>query len=72
MKVYVAIQYHENENDYAVLYTSTNFHRAISKAQELLMMLVPCFGHINSSIYDDSAFFSINDFHVNVVETELE
>lgn len=72
MKVYVAIQYHEHKDNYAVLFTSTNFHHAIHEAQELLITLVPCFGHINSSIYDDSAFFSINDFHIDVVETELE
>lgn len=72
MKVYVAIQYHECENDATVFGVSTSFDSLLNKAKDSIIYHMPCFSSMNCSQDANWAYLSVGDFHIDIIEKELE
>ena len=73
MKVYVAIQYHECEDDAAVFGVSTSFDSLLHKAKECIIQShLSCFSSMNYSQGTNWASLSANGFHIDIMEEELE
>ena len=73
MKVYVAIQYYECENDATVFGVSTSFDSLLNKAKDsIIQYRLPCFSSMNCTQGKNWASLSANDFHIDIIEEELE
>ena len=73
MKVYVAIQYHECEDDATVFGVSTSFDSLLHKAKESIIYYhLSCFSSMNCTQGANWASLSANGFHIDIMEEELE
>ena len=73
MKVYVAIQYHEYKNDATTFGVSASFDLLLNKAKDCIIHYhMPCFSSMDCIQGTNWASLSVNDFHIDIIEEELE
>lgn len=73
MKVYVAIQYHECEDDATVFGISTSFDSLLDEAKDCIALHhMHCFSSMNCTQDKNWASLSANGFHIDIMEEELE